>query len=329
MKLLYVPIPNFGDALNPWIWTQLLPEIQVDPGGLDPVGDTEELYLCSIGSFLSEQLLRRLKPGQKLIVAGTGAGYGQHVHAFSLGAAFPMTTQLSGKTDRICVDPDRVMISWVRGPLTADLCGLPSNAAVADAAYLLRQVLPQGSLTRAKSTQPAFMPHTGTVCLVDWHAACEELGWTFIDPNSSREVVLEAIGSASVLITEALHGAIVADALRTPWIPTRSSGDILAFKWRDHCASIGVEYQPTDIRVHWSVKGVANTQRHPLKRVAFGGRTVLHNLTASKAGMLQQLEEAAKRSPSLSDDATIARIDERLAERLEMLRDHLHSRAAA
>ena len=44
-----------------------------------------------------------------------------------------------------------------------------------------------------------------------------------------------------------MHGAIVADALRVPWIPVHTDTNILSFKWQDWCLSTGVEYVPNHL----------------------------------------------------------------------------------
>jgi succinoglycan biosynthesis protein ExoV len=41
-----------------------------------------------------------------------------------------------------------------------------------------------------------------------------------------------------------MHGAIIADYFRTPWIPVKISRKILDFKWHDWCESIDVQYEP-------------------------------------------------------------------------------------
>jgi hypothetical protein len=64
-----------------------------------------------------------------------------------------------------------------------------------------------------------------------------------IDPNWPLQRVLNDINSSRKLITEALHGAITADALRVPWIPVARSG-VFAFKWNDWMQSIEMEYRP-------------------------------------------------------------------------------------
>jgi succinoglycan biosynthesis protein ExoV len=49
------------------------------------------------------------------------------------------------------------------------------------------------------------------------------------------------------VVTEAMHGAIVADTLRIPWIPVVCSPEIATFKWRDWTASLDLPYRPIAI----------------------------------------------------------------------------------
>ena len=56
---------------------------------------------------------------------------------------------------------------------------------------------------------------------------------------------LNKIHASDVVIAEAMHAAIVADALRVPWIPVNFHGShINSFKWNDWCGSLDVEYMP-------------------------------------------------------------------------------------
>src|ERR1019366_6854573 len=50
--------------------------------------------------------------------------------------------------------------------------------------------------------------------------------------------------SAKLVVAEAMHGAIVADTLRIPWIAVECSPEILPFKWVDWCQSMDLPYKP-------------------------------------------------------------------------------------
>jgi len=96
-----------------------------------------------------------------------------------------------------------------------------------------------------------------------------------------------------VLIAEAMHGAIVADALRVPWIPVRSSDSVLAFKWRDWCASLNLTYSPH------AIIPVAPLWRRPTRF-----RRAKHFLRKSGAALrLQMLAVTAR--PILSDETLL------------------------
>jgi succinoglycan biosynthesis protein ExoV len=58
--------------------------------------------------------------------------------------------------------------------------------------------------------------------------------------------VLSEISHTKLLLAEALHGAIAADALRVPWIPVHDARneDTLLFKWQDWCLSVALDHQP-------------------------------------------------------------------------------------
>jgi len=59
-------------------------------------------------------------------------------------------------------------------------------------------------------------------------------------------VIKELIASEYV-ITESLHGAIIADAYGIPWLPITTMPAINPFKWHDWCESINIEYHPAPL----------------------------------------------------------------------------------
>jgi succinoglycan biosynthesis protein ExoV len=137
----------------------------------------------------------------------------------------------------------------VRGRLTAQALGLPHRLAIGDAALLVREVIDPAP---APVFPVSFMPHHLTVPYDSWQDVCESLSIRFIDPTASVEATLEAIRTSALLITESLHGAVVADALRVPWIAVRSRPRILGLKWQDWASAVGVEHRFEWLPPVWS-----------------------------------------------------------------------------
>lgn len=255
------PLGNFGDDLNPWLWERLLPgwfsgHLAHEPGRRAAGAIGEPLFI-GIGTLLNEKV-----PEAPLrIVFGTGAGYGTR-------------PRLDASWEICCV----------RGPDTADALGLDRRFAVTDPAALVRVLpLPQ---PRAR-WRTAYMPHCSSVRNADWRAICDELRIGFVDPQDPVDAVLAALRSTELLVTEAMHGAIVADALRIPWIAVTSSPAILESKWVDWCKSLGIDYVPARLPMIWKAKPGAGAfarlrpavktslAKMALKRVLAFGRPVL------------------------------------------------------
>jgi succinoglycan biosynthesis protein ExoV len=210
-------LANFGDRINPWLWSRLIPDL---------LHTNDQTLLLGIGTILSDQVPAR----QHKVVFGSGMGYGA-------------PPQLDKNWSFYCV----------RGPLTARMLGLPARVAITDPAALV------GTLQHAEGlrdghgeSRPAFMPHHLSARCYDWRAIAQQADVDYIDPCDSVPSVLNRIFHARLLITESLHGAIVADALRVPWTAVRAyPRHVLGFKWRDWCASLGVVYEPVDLPALW------------------------------------------------------------------------------
>ena len=202
----YYTTRNFGDRLNAWLWPRLVPELLAKP---------DDDVLVGIGSLIKSDLAK--VPGRK-IVFGTGSGYG------------PM--------------PEREEVAkWrvhcVRGPLTAQLTGLDPDRAVVDAAWLV-DLLPELKHREQSREGVVFVPHWTTDLYANWRQPCAEAGIRYISPHDDGHQVLRGLASARLAIVESLHGAILADYYRTPWIPVASADRVLVFKWLDFCLSLGV-----------------------------------------------------------------------------------------
>jgi succinoglycan biosynthesis protein ExoV len=199
--------PNFGDALNPWMWPRLLPEM---------FDDDDSVVVFGIGSIISH---RRDGPALKIVLGS------------AFVAEYGRLPDLSG---------DRWRFYFVRGPDTAAALGLDRALGVGDAAILLRTLLPPG----LGNGPVCFMPHWESLEWGYWAKACDRAGVTLIDPRWQVERVLAAIAGARLMICEAMHGAIVADALRVPWVPVLPLDTRHRAKWRGWADTLNITLEP-------------------------------------------------------------------------------------
>jgi succinoglycan biosynthesis protein ExoV len=216
MELVYYrdPIGNFGDDLNAFIWEKLLPA---------HVFRAESTLLMGIGSIFNVHLAPLSRTfGKRVFVIGSGAGYGPLPPSWE-------TWNILG----------------VRGPLTAELIGRP-DLAMTDSAALLAS-LPSLAKSGPRGDSILLMPHHHSISRGNWQQVAVQAGMTFVDPRWSVPKILEHFSGARLVITEAMHGAIVADTMRVPWLPIVISPDALPFKWIDWALSLDLKYEPVRI----------------------------------------------------------------------------------
>lgn len=228
VKIYYYKHPNgnVGDDLNPWLWPQLAPDIFTGVAYHSPetkkcVDPKDELFI-GIGTILNDWLPEL----NTKYVYGSGAGYG----------ASPILKNAK--------------IYCVRGPLTSELLGLDKSYSVTDGAIMIGKL---NMPIRPLKYKYAFFPHHSSSDAGMWESLCEDLGINYICPNDSPEIVIAKIQESEIVIAEAMHGAIMADTLRTPWIPVCTHPGILEFKWRDWCCSMELSYQPYNLPALWPV----------------------------------------------------------------------------
>jgi succinoglycan biosynthesis protein ExoV len=197
---------NFGDELNLWLWPKEL-------GSL--IDSCSSVTLVGIGTVLSNKLERF----SEIAVCGAGAGYGSVDRSRLKGWAYS-----------------------VRGRLTADRLRLPEAVGIVDPGVLVSRHTQRPAQTR---TEVAYMPHAFEVARAGsmLKTICTDNGIRLIDPCDDVPTVIDQINTCRLLVTEAMHGAIVADSLRIPWCPVVTSGGILQFKWQDFCDSVGLQYR--------------------------------------------------------------------------------------
>ena len=186
---------NFGDELNNLLWPRLLPDF---------FDQNPETRFLGIGSILDGRHDTR---AMKLVA---GSGYGGYEAPVALDQSW--------------------VIHWVRGPHTARLFGLSPSLALGDPASLI-PLARETPLPEERTI--GFMPHFESASRGAWKEICAATGITLIDPRGDPETILTAIARCRVLASEALHGVIVADALRVPWIAIEPLAAIHRPKWHD------------------------------------------------------------------------------------------------
>nr|WP_295868236.1 polysaccharide pyruvyl transferase family protein [uncultured Chitinophaga sp.] len=285
------PKGNFGDDLNGWLWPQLFGEGKND----DP-----DVFL-GIGSILYDgsPLFRDLAT-QRKIVFGTGV---RPTHK---------TFQLNSRWD----------IRFLRGPLSAYAFN-NQFPYIADAAYAIRQ-LPEFSnlLHLPKKYKVSVMPYFKSVPFFDWESICFRLGFNYISPRAEKGVMhtLQEIAASRYVITEAMHGAILADALRVPWhrfllsTPHTEGSGISEFKWMDWQTAIHLyNINATPVKLY------RKSFLHQKIKSLSGNRISAEFLIPErvKSELLKMLENIAEFY--LSEDAVIKRIDDKIHDQTALL----------
>lgn len=289
MKLTYYrgSVPNFGDELNTYVWPALLPR--------DFLDDEDHELFVGIGSIIGAHL----PPGARKIVMGSG--YGGYMGIPDLN---------DGTWD----------VRFVRGPLTAERFGLPPDKVICDSAVLLRAIeLP----APARDVGVAFMPHFESLERGLWKEACMLAGITLIDPTAPVESVLAKLKAAKVLVTEAMHGAIVADALRTPWVGVRPIVRDHHMKWQDWARALDIELRvhqlwPTNLlELHVGMTGrgggLGRAGRLSHSRLGYLPNKMLTHLAA------RRLSDLARVEPQLSSDRAIIDVTDRALSAVDAL----------
>ncbi|MEM8504969.1 MAG: polysaccharide pyruvyl transferase family protein [Cyanobacteria bacterium P01_D01_bin.1] len=313
MKLFYYetrsPHKNFGDELNPWLWHQLLPELDSCPNNV----------FVGIGTLLNESTTKLVSEAKNVIFFSTGVGYGKSLRFRP---------------------PPNWKIYCVRGPLSAKRLNLPNSLAITDGAALLKRYFNPVSESERRYAC-SYMPHFRHGSRDLFKAVCERAGIHYIDPVGKIEAVISDISQSKVLISEAMHGAIVADTFRVPWIPVRTSPKILPFKWRDWCASVQQPYR------YYLIKGVKCVSREDLQYPVrpflqgqssaielFDGLRMSNAVLTSRrpSGKITeetmdrlslQLISITQKTPFLSSDRTLETLVVRLEERLDKLKQDI------
>jgi succinoglycan biosynthesis protein ExoV len=216
---------NFGDDLNRWLWRRVL--------GFTPDVD-DGTILLGIGTVITRGLI---PVAERYLVLSSGVSYG----ALPLDFGGPKWEILS-----------------VRGPLTAAVLNLPPEKGIIDGAAMLRLLPECEPLPVQQRDGIVFMPHYESVPVGNWKNVCEMAGFEFLDPLADSEQTVQRIRKAKLVIADAMHAAIVADALRVPWIPVVLGPQNNTFKWLDWTLSLNLPYNPVKLPASTLLESVRN-----------------------------------------------------------------------
>ncbi len=262
--------------MNEWIWDELTPDL-ANLGSEDDV-------LVGLGSILHGNRLRSYK--SEIAIMGSG---------YNLGST------IDEETYRRC------RFYAVRGPKTKAAFELSDSVAMLDPGSLAAD-LQAPSLTSHQRV--LFIPHRKNMLEEELEFPLEDIvkeaGLELLSPGLDSRFVLEKISGASLVVSESLHGLIVADAYRVPWIAVKFGPRVTPYKFRDWGASLDVDIDFIDLfpglnfiarlerklSRHLGVKGQSLDWRKHLDH--FGGHI------SSK--FIKSLQAAARNRPTLSRD---------------------------
>ncbi len=277
--------PNFGDELNGWLWPRLLPDFFDE--------QSDQIFL-GVGSILFDFFPAT---SRKIVF---GAGYGGYT-------AVP-------RIDK------NWEIHFVRGPLTARKVGVSEALGIGDAAILVRSCVQSRPTKRFKAS---FMPHWESISDGNWPAVCAEANVHLISPSASVETVLQDILSSQMVVAEAMHGAIVADALRVPWVAVRPIQVQHRLKWQDWAESLHMDLRPMPLSpstgleaaISWLACGNKSSRR--ARRYGSSLKTAWAPRFTEMA--VRSLRKLVQHTPMLSREAVLTSAHERMLEQLLIL----------
>lgn len=287
MKLYYYrgDRPNFGDDLNAWMWPRVLPGVW---------DDNEDVIFLGIGSILFDFFPKEAK---KIVF---GPGYG-------------------GYTPLPVID-ENWKFYFVRGKQTAKAVNVDPSLGIGDAAILLRSCITERP---AKRHKVSFMPHWESTLFGDWKKACELASINYIDPTLTVEETLQAILESELVVTEAMHGAIVSDALRVPWVAVTPIQTRHHMKWQDWASALDLSFKSHPLgastmleqAMQWA-EGNDNISWKLRRRGNFL-RGVVPNMFAERAA--KQLIGLSKQPATMSRDSMIESSHQQMLEKRELL----------
>lgn len=270
---------NFGDDINPFLLGKLLTPSLIA---------RDDVCVMGIGTLINDENIKALSRFSRKLIFSSGVGYGG------------FTSELDASWEVICV----------RGPKTADALSLERDKAVCDGAVLLSNyfdIVPDSK----RRTPVIFIPHIKT----HW-AAGEELkkvakrvGMTYLPPDLPANDFIDKVANARLIVTEAMHGAILADTMRVPWIAV-GLHEHNRFKWEDWFSSIGLDYNISVLS-----PSIWNSPKDPFRKFV---KSPLQEIKIKL--LVQRLSDiVTKESAFLSSDELLKNKKRKLSEKVEYM----------
>lgn len=203
-------VSNFGDDINPALMGRFINK---------SILSSDEIALFGIGTILNDTNIRNNDHFARKVIFSSGVGYGK------------LETKLDETWDFACV----------RGPRSAKALGIGLDKAIADGAILLSEIYKK---PMQQSARGVFIPHvnshlsTGRLLA----AVADNLEMDYLSPSCNADEFIHTVAGAPFVVTEAMHGAILADIMRVPWFPV-SLHEYHEFKWFDWMESVGLSGQ--------------------------------------------------------------------------------------
>lgn len=202
---------NVGDDLNAVLWQRVFGEDFF-------TADKDRIFL-GIGSILDNR--PALRDVRHTVVFGSG-----------LRGKYKPPAQL-----------DRFDIRFVRGPLSAHVLRRHKVSYITDPAAIVPLYF-QPEVAR-KTTRLGYVPYFMSPDHVN-QAIAQAIGAKIISPTLPVQSFINEIASCEKILSEAMHGAILADAYRIPWAGCRMisglfEGSTTLFKWEDWMQSMSIK----------------------------------------------------------------------------------------
>ena len=268
---------NFGDELNPYIFNHIFPELLNN-------NVFKDIDFYGIGSIIDS----RISKNTKAVIFGTGVR----------DITIPYNT----------INWD---IRFLRGPISSNTLGFNGEKYIADAAYCMLCEKALISNTDKKTYKFSLMPHYRQMDKINWDIISDMTGIHIIDPRKGPKDVIQEIAKSEKILTIAMHGAIVADILRVPWLRIKMEAIgaehpmLSDIKWLDFLLALDLKDEFIQVKNFFAYKN----------KFSFKQMITYYEIT-------KRLRNACNKGRfQLTEDRKLLEITEKLNKEIQLLKD--------